>query len=128
MILAVCIILVFAVSAALFFDSVFAPVQNDGIADSGEGADEIAAYPVTADGYTHGSNIGRSTSGTVYDVNNASDLATRISNNQNIRLTGPITLTTINTSSYSGTLYGNGQTITIKYTSNSTMDRYASQN
>lgn len=125
----VCILLVFAVAAALLFDGASLPATDNVIADSGEGADATsAAYPVTADGYTHGSNIGRTTSGTVYDVSSESDLKTRISNNQNIRLTGPITLTTINTSSYSGTLYGNGQTITIKYTSNSTMDRYASQN
>lgn len=115
----VCILLVFAVAAALLFDGAALPTSGNVIADSGEGADKVAeaSYPVSADGYTHGSNIGRATSGTVYDVSNASDLATRISNNQNIRLTGPITVTSFNASSYSGTIYGNGQTVTINYTS-----------
>ena len=115
----VCILLVFAVAAALLFSNgASLPTSGNVIADSGEGADEAnSAYPVSADGYTHGSNIGRATSGTVYDVSNASDLATRISNNQNIRLTGPITVTSFNASSYSGTIYGNGQTVTINYTS-----------
>ena len=115
----VCILLVFAVAAALLFDGASLPASGNVIADSGEGADKVAeaSYPVSADGYTHGSNIGRATSGTVYDVSNASDLATRISNNQNIRLTGPITVTSFNASSYSGTIYGNGQTVTINYTS-----------
>ena len=130
-IFSVCILLVFAVTAALLFgDGASLPAADNVIADAGEGADEIAgaSYPVSADGYTHGSNIGRITSGTVYDVNSASDFTSRIANNQNIRLTGPITLTSINTSSYSGTIYGNGQIITISYNSNSTMDRYASEN
>ena len=130
-IFSVCILLVFAVTAALLFgDGASLPAKDKVIADAGEGADEIAgaSYPVSADGYTHGSNIGRTTSGTVYDVNSASDFTSRIANNQNIRLTGPITLTSINTSSYSGTIYGNGQIITISYNSNSTMDRYASEN
>lgn len=115
----VCILLVFAVAAALLFEGASLPASGNVIADSGEGADKVAeaSYPVSADGYTHGSNIGRATSGTVYDVSNASDLATRISNNQNIRLTGPITVTSFNASSYSGTIYGNGQTVTINYTS-----------
>lgn len=118
LILTVCIILVFAVAAALLFDGAALSASGNVIAASGEGADETnSAYPVSADGYTHGSNIGRATSGTVYDVSNASDLATRISNNQNIRLTGPITVTSFNASSYSGTIYGNGQTVTINYTS-----------
>ena len=118
LILTVCIILVFAVAAALLFDGAALSASGNVIAASGEGADEAnSAYPVSADGYTHGSNIGRATSGTVYDVSNASDLATRISNNQNIRLTGPITVTSFNASSYSGTIYGNGQTVTINYTS-----------
>lgn len=115
----VCILLVFAVAAALLFDGAALSASGNVIAASGEGADKVAeaSYPVSADGYTHGSNIGRATSGTVYDVSNASDLATRISNNQNIRLTGPITVTSFNASSYSGTIYGNGQTVTINYTS-----------
>ena len=115
----VCILLVFAVAAALLFDGAALSASGNVIADSGEGADKVAeaSYPVSADGYTHGSNIGRATSGTIYDVSNASDLATRISNNQNIRLTGPITVTSFNASSYSGTIYGNGQTVTINYTS-----------
>ena len=131
LIFSVCILLVFAVTAALLFgDGASLPAADNVIADAGEGADEIAgaSYPVSADGYTHGSNIGRTTSGTVYDVNSASDFTSRIANNQNIRLTGPITVTSINTSSYSGTIYGNGQIITISYNSNSTMDRYASEN
>ena len=64
LILTVCIILVFAVAAALLFGGSSLPATDSVIADSGEGADEIAAYPVSADGYTHGSNIGRATSGT----------------------------------------------------------------
>lgn len=116
LILAVCIILVFAVSAALFFDSVFAPIQNDGIADSGEGADEIAAYPAVNYGYQHGTNIDRSTSG-ASAVSNETALRNALNGSGSYYLTQDITLSASNSfdmsNTFSGTLYGNGHTVTV---------------
>ena len=77
------------------------------------------AAAVTADGYTHGSNIGRQTSGNA--VSNESQLVSALNSNGTYYLTRNITLTAgsggafSNTRSFSGILYGNGHTVTIEY-------------
>ena len=81
---------------------------------------EAASYPVTADGYTHGSNIGRTAFGD--SINSASELVSAIQNNTTVQLSGNITLTTSNVqsiwySTYSGTIYGNGYTVTATFPS-----------
>lgn len=123
LILAVCIVLVFAVAAALLFDNgATLPANDNVIADTGEGADEVAeaSYPVSADGYTHGSNVKNNT--TAQPVNTASGLISAIQNNTTIRLTGLITLSADDVKkiwnyTYSGTIYGNGQTIEATFPS-----------
>lgn len=113
----VCILLVFAVAAALLFDGASLPASGNVIADSGEGADEAAgaSYPVSADGYTHGSNIGRATSGTA--INSASGLVSLLSGSGSGYLTTDITLSAsesfTSTRTFTGTLYGNGHTVTV---------------
>ena len=82
-----------------------------------------AEAAVTADGYTHGSNIGRTPSGT--SVNNASAFVTALTGNNgnnSINLQEDITLSSdqvkqIWNTTYSGTLYGNGHTITVSFPS-----------
>ena len=79
-----------------------------------------AEAAVTADGYTHGSNIGRTPSGT--SVNNASAFVTALTGNNSINLQADITLSSdqvkqIWNTTYSGTLYGNGHTITVSFPS-----------
>ena len=116
LILTVCIILVFAVAAALLFDGAALSASGNVIADSGEGADEAnSAYPVSADGYTHGSNIGRATSGT--PINSASGLTSLLSGSGSGYLTTDITLSAsesfTSTRTFTGTLYGNGHTVTV---------------
>lgn len=118
MILTVCIILVFAVAAALLFDgSGNANLNGNSVADAGERADEVsgASYPVSADGYTHGSNIGRATSGT--PINSASGLTSLLSGSGSGYLTTDITLSEsesfTSTRTFTGTLYGNGHTVTV---------------
>lgn len=113
----VCILLVFAVAAALLFDGASLPASGNVIADSGEGADKVAeaSYPVSADGYTHGSNIGRATSGTA--INSASGLVSLLSGSGSGYLTTDITLSAsesfTSTRTFTGTLYGNGHTVTV---------------
>lgn len=113
----VCILLVFAVAAALLFDGASLPDTDSVIADSGEGADKVAeaSYPVSADGYTHGSNIGRATSGTA--INSASGLVSLLSGSGSGYLTTDITLSAsesfTSTRTFTGTLYGNGHTVTV---------------
>lgn len=113
----VCILLVFAVAAALLFDGASLPATDSVIADSGEGADKVAeaSYPVSADGYTHGSNIGRATSGTA--INSASGLVSLLSGSGSGYLTTDITLSAsesfTSTRTFTGTLYGNGHTVTV---------------
>ena len=113
----VCILLVFAVAAALLFDGASLPASGNVIADSGEGADKVAeaSYPVSADGYTHGSNIGRATSGTA--INSASGLVSLLSGSGSGYLTTDITLSEsdsfTSTRTFTGTLYGNGHTVTV---------------
>ena len=90
-----------------------------------------AEAAVTADGYTHGSNIGRQTSGNA--VSNESQLVSALNSNGTYYLTRNITLTAgsggafSNTRSFSGTLYGNGHTVTIEY-SNGSAVKNANQN
>ena len=81
-----------------------------------------AAAAVTADGYTHGSNIGRTLSGTSTSVNNASAFVTALTGNNSINLQANIELSPdqvkqIWNTTYSGTLYGNGHTITVSFPS-----------
>lgn len=119
MLFALCLLLVLIVALSCFFaDKDFAAFNKDSVLGTESGSDELSgAYPVSADGYTHGSNIGRATSGTVYDVSTASDFTSKIASNSNIRLTGSITVNSFSTANYSGTIYGNGNTVTINYTS-----------
>ena len=124
LILAVCIVLVFAVAAALLFGNGAGLSANDNvIANTGGGADEIAgaSYPVSADGYTHGSNIGRATSGTA--INNATELRNALdSGSGTYYLSDSFTGTnavmnasqSFDTShTFSGIIYGNGKTVTV---------------
>ena len=81
-----------------------------------------AEAAVTADGYTHGSNIGRTPSGT--SVNNASAFVTALTgnNSNSINLQADITLSSdqvkqIYNTTYGGTLYGNGHKITVSFPS-----------
>ena len=81
-----------------------------------------AEAAVTADGYTHGSNIGRTLSGTSTSVNNASAFVTALTGNNSINLQANIELSPdqvkqIWNTTYSGTLYGNGNTITVSFPS-----------
>lgn len=128
----VCILLVFAVAAALLFDGASLPASGNVIADSGEGADKVAeaSYPVSADGYTHGSNIGRATSGT--NVNSASAFISALNSNSNINITGSFTMSSSyafsHSGTYSGTIYGNGYTISYSgpHSNNSCTGNYSS--
>ena len=92
-----------------------------------------AEAAVTADGYTHGSNIGREISGTATAVSNESQLVSALNSNGTYYLTSNITLTAgsggafSNTRSFSGILYGNGYTVTIEY-SNGSAVKNANQN
>ncbi len=74
-----------------------------------------AEAAVTADGYTHGSNIGRAASGT--EVTTAEKFVECLNNSSDINLQKNIDLNDSqifrNNKTYSGTLYGNGYTVTI---------------
>ena len=86
------------------------------------------AAEAAGDEYVHGSNIGRTPSGT--NVDSASAFRTAVNNNQDINLTDSFTISSPNIRSmadYSATIYGNGYTITfdlpkISGTNNSTED------
>lgn len=120
-ILSVCLLLVFAVTAALLFGSGASLSEKDNIiADTGEGADEVSGAIVSNTGYTHGSNVKNNT--TAEQVGNASALVSAIQNNKTFRLTNNITLTSdqvksIWNTTFSGTIYGNGYTITASFPS-----------
>ena len=78
------------------------------------------AAAVTADGYTHGSNVKNNTTATA--VSSPSDLVSKIQSSTTIRLTSDIDLSSnqvkqIWNTTYSGTLYGNGHTITVEFPS-----------
>ena len=74
-----------------------------------------AEAAVTADGYTHGSNIGRATSGTA--ISTAGDLRNALNGSGTYYLTSDITLNAsqsfVSNTTFSGTLYGNGHTVTV---------------
>ncbi len=113
-IFSVCILLVFAV----FGDGASLPAKDKVIADAGEGADEIAgaSYPVSADGYTHGSNVQNVTSGTA--VPGQMSLRDALnSSSGTFYLTSDVTLSATDSfnknNTFGGTLYGNGHTVTI---------------
>lgn len=78
---------------------------------------EAASYPVSADGYTHGSNIGRTASDTSTSVTTADAFITALNKNQDINLRNSITLSDTqafsHTGTYSATIYGNGYTVTL---------------
>lgn len=117
LILTVCIILVFAVAAALLFDGAALSASGNVIADSGEGADEAnSAYPAVNYGYQHGTNIDRSTSG-ASAVSNETALRNALNGSGSYYLTQDITLSASNSfdmsNTFSGTLYGNGHTVTV---------------
>lgn len=114
----VCILLVFAVAAALLFDGASLPATDSVIADSGEGADEVSGALVSNTGYTHGSNVKNNT--TAEAVNTSSAFVSAIQNNKTIRLTGSFTLSSaqvqnIWNKTYTGTIYGNGNKITVSF-------------
>ena len=79
-----------------------------------------AEAAVTADGYTHGSNVKNNTTATA--VSSPSDLVSYIQSSTTIRLTSDIDLSSdqvmqIWNTTYSGTLYGNGHKITVSFPS-----------
>lgn len=113
----VCILLVFAVAAALLFDGASLPASGNVIADSGEGADwNLGEYPAVNYGYQHGTNIDRSTSG-ASAVSNETALRNALNGSGSYYLTQDITLSASNSfdmsNTFSGTLYGNGHTVTV---------------
>lgn len=113
----VCILLVFAVAAALLFDGASLPTSGNVIADSGEGADwNSGEYPAVNYGYQHGTNIDRSTSG-ASAVSNETALRNALNGSGSYYLTQDITLSASNSfdmsNTFSGTLYGNGHTVTV---------------
>ena len=113
----VCILLVFAVAAALLFDGASLPASGNVIADSGEGADRNSGeYPAVNYGYQHGTNIDRSTSG-ASAVSNETALRNALNGSGSYYLTTDITLSASNSfdtsHTFSGTLYGNGHTVTV---------------
>ena len=118
LILTVCIILVFAVAAALLFGGSSLPANDNVIADSGESAGEVSGALVSNTGYIHGSNVKNNT--TAEAVNTSSAFVSAIQNNKTIRLTGSFTLSSaqvqnIWNKTYTGTIYGNGNKITVSF-------------
>ena len=113
----VCILLVFAVAAALLFDGAALSASGNVIAASGEGADRNSGeYPAVNYGYQHGTNIDRSTSG-ASAVSNETALRNALNGSGSYYLTQDITLSASNSfdmsNTFSGTLYGNGHTVTV---------------
>ena len=107
------ILIIAAIIAAAFYNEVVIPEPETQAFAAGEE-------------YAHGSNIGRTPSGTY--VNSASAFRTAVNNNQNINLTSNITFengSLRSTASYTGTIYGNGHTITFDFSafSSSTNDQ-----
>ena len=112
----VCLSLVAVIAAMALLSQAGMIVPDTAPAITGE----AASYPVSADGYTHGSNIGRATSGN--SINSASALVSAIQNNTTVQLSDNIELTASNVqsiwnSTYSGTIYGNGYTVTVSFPS-----------
>ena len=103
------ILIIAAIVAAAFYNEVVIPEPETQAIAAGEE-------------YVHGSDIGRRPSGTAgtdyYNVSTYSDFRTRVNNNQNINLTSNITFengSLKSTASYTGTIYGNGHTITFDF-------------
>lgn len=103
------ILIIAAIVAAAFYNEVVIPEPETQALAAGEE-------------YVHGSDIGRRPSGTAgtdyYNVSTYSDFRTRVNNNQNINLTSNITFenrSLRSTASYTGTIYGNGHTITFDF-------------
>ena len=105
----VCLSLVAVIAAMALLSQAGTIVPDTAPAITGE----AASYPVTADGYTHGSNIGRTASGT--PVTTADEFITALNNNQDINLRNNIELSDTqafsHTGTYSATIYGNGYKI-----------------
>ena len=100
----------FAVAVLLMFALVFTFVYGAG---SGNGILPVAE--ASAETYEHGTLATQTPqNATSVSSSNVSQFSSLISSNKNISLTSDITLPYfINTSSYSGTIYGNGHTITV---------------
>ncbi len=100
----------FAVAVLLMFALVFTFVYGAG---SGNGILPVAE--ASAETYEHGTLATQTPqNATSVSSSNVSEFSNSISSNKNISLTSDITLPYfINTSSYSGTIYGNGHTITV---------------
>ena len=100
----------FAVAVLLMFALVFTFVYG-----AGSGNEILPVAEASAETYEHGTLATQTPeSATSVSSSNVSEFSNLISRNTNISLTSDITLPYfLNTSSYSGTIYGNGHTITV---------------
>ena len=100
----------FAVAVLLMFALVFTFVYG-----AGSGNEILPVAEASAETYEHGTlATQRPQNATSVSSSNVSEFSNLISRNTNISLTSDITLPYfLNTSSYSGTIYGNGHTITV---------------
>ena len=100
----------FAVAVLLMFALVFTFVYG-----AGSGNEILPVAEASAETYEHGTLATQTPKdATSVSSSNVSEFSNSISSNKNISLTSDITLPYfLNTSSYSGTIYGNGHTITV---------------
>ena len=100
----------FAVAVLLMFALVFTFVYG-----AGSGNEILPVAEASAETYEHGTLATQTPqNATSVSSSNVSQFSSLISSNKNISLTSDITLPYfLNTSSYSGTIYGNGHTITV---------------
>ena len=100
----------FAVAVLLMFALVFTFVYG-----AGSGNEILPVAEASAETYEHGTLATQTPqNATSVSSSNVSRFSSLISSNTNISLTSDITLPYfLNTSSYSGTIYGNGHTITV---------------
>lgn len=100
----------FAVAVLLMFALVFTFVYG-----AGSGNEILPVAEASAETYEHGTLATQTPqNATSVSSSNVSQFSNLISRNTNISLTSDITLPYfLNTSSYSGTIYGNGHTITV---------------
>ena len=100
----------FAVAVLLMFALVFTFVYG-----AGSGNEILPVAEASAETYEHGTLATQTPqNATSVSSSNVSEFSNSISSNKNISLTSDITLPYfLNTSSYSGTIYGNGHTITV---------------
>lgn len=100
----------FAVAVLLMFALVFTFVYS-----AGSGNEILPVAEASAETYEHGTLATQTpVNATSVSSSNVSEFSNSISSNKNISLTSDITLPYfLNTSSYSGTIYGNGHTITV---------------